>query len=243
MNKERLERLASYLEETQARKDREDALAASFNYSQNYWLDLQGPVNSDAVQLTPVVTPRFGKQQKVVIKEGACGTAACVFGHAAFVPEFQEAGLSFRTGWARERADGKTEIGAILVVYENPEGPDPKDDFYGGVYDGVPAASRFFDIPEEDAYVLFSSTGNGPTFCFYTGLPASEFVPLTMDEDSSESLTDKHFYEHVDLRTVAGKLREYIATGSELFSPIRADLSSAIHAWNEANPDRRFYED
>lgn len=65
-------------------------------------------------------------------EEWTCGTAACAFGHACFIPEFKEEGLH-------------------ITVYENSNLGTPvfKD------WRDIRAAENFFRITTEEAYHLF----------------------------------------------------------------------------------------
>lgn len=72
--------------------------------------------------------------------EGFCGTVACVLGHAAFIPEFREAGLLP----CMLSKHVKTDSGVGVVVY--------------GDLSGSRAGAEFFDIPVQDAKIIFGDS-------------------------------------------------------------------------------------
>jgi hypothetical protein len=128
----------------------------------------------------------------VKITEGFCGTAACIAGHACFIPEFYEAGLRMRVGY-------NTISGVVYsgVPY-----------FEGGT--GIDAMAEFFDIPMEHADILFGSVG-GYTSDFYGKLTTEnvgkklreyaenpEILDVYNDEEYDDDSWDYNSWEDYD---------------------------------------------
>lgn len=117
MNKQRLLRLADMIEKVSPDK-----------YRQRTWLSAD-PRNTDSWKFELV-------HERRVLKEGFCGSAACVLGHAAMDEEFRKEGLvHYRFG------GGDCSVGLIT------EG--------SFVDDPIIAAMQFFDIDEASAMTLF----------------------------------------------------------------------------------------
>lgn len=155
MNKERLLKLADRLEKIPEVK-----------FDLRDWID--DDINPDLVEKH---TNEFGD----VALEGFCGTVACVLGHAAFVPEFRELGLTANIYQG--------------VVY-------CPDGIKHNAKTNLDAGMKFFDLSYQHAAVIFATMGgNGITPIFY-GKPEYEVKPV----DAANALrryveTDGQFME------------------------------------------------
>jgi hypothetical protein len=169
MNRERLLRLADYMEGV-----------APENYNQGDW------VNGSSLGMTQA--PDEFDPARIVVREGACGTTMCVFGHAvAAVPE---AGLWF---------SGRHFPYWVVVRFRDPE--------TGVIHSGFAAARHAFDLPENHASVLFGGTDGPSTYIFYTG--------QAYDYDKGRIEESRSFHASVTPKTVAEALRRYVETDGE----------------------------
>lgn len=170
MNKERLLAMASYMEQLPPDK-----------YDQDSWLT--------GLEASAISVDMRGR---VTLKEGFCGTAACVLGHAPAVPELKDQGLYIRlvesmySGAAGIRNE---ETGRIFRPTSARICAIDKD---GSEQEGFNAGSTFFDITQDDAEIIFGAT-TFATLDFYSG------DPLTPDDQLEPWM-------------VATALREYVAT-------------------------------
>lgn len=152
MFKRRLLKLADYMEKVSGDRYRQDMWQSG---------DLDDR-NAELGRKLPHLDTR-----RVTIKEGACGTTACVFGHAvAAVPEA-------KLFWAAES----------WAIDLNDDGTFTVDDLDVAIYDkgkvltDFSAAMVAFDIPHEHASVMFGGD-TGPrsaTARFY-----GEFTPAAV---------------------------------------------------------------
>lgn len=124
--------------------------------------------------------------QIVVLNEGFCGSAACVLGHAALIKDFNKEGLYVTI-------DPYGDTGRVVYY---------KDDNYQG--SGFTAGSLFFDIPEEDAAVLFGAVERGRYW---------------------EKLYNKTDGK-IDPKDVAAALRAYVETEGGNLREIRATVDA-----------------
>jgi hypothetical protein len=170
MNKKRILKLADYMEKLDAAK-----------YDQGSWFE--GRVNIDALHVTTLRSNSNFK--KVSIPEGACGTTACVLGHAiAAIPEAKlfwsmskweadEVAALKEDGWT----DTSLDLDVALV----------KD---GGVKFGFEAAQAALDIPFRHAMVMFGG-------------------------DVGPQGMSRRFYGELTPAAVAKALRNYVATNGQ----------------------------
>lgn len=121
-------------------------------YSQATWLG--GDVNQDTVALGDEIEK--GALRRVNIKEGACGTTACVLGHGVAV---EGTGLFFYAdeAYIYRRDDDTYEIDEVGVGFKGE----------GGFLYEYEAAAVAFDIPLTHAEVMFGWPGGGLTAEFY----------------------------------------------------------------------------
>lgn len=140
--------LADHMEEV-ARNEEERKTRL---YSQATWLG--GDLDQDTVALGDGF--ENGALRRVAVKEGACGTTACVLGHGVAV---EGTGLFFYADEADilKRVDGNYEVGEVGVGFEGED---------GFVYE-YEAAAVAFDIPLSHAEVMFGWPGHGRTAEFY----------------------------------------------------------------------------
>lgn len=144
MNKERLFRLADYMEAVKPEK-----------INMNQWLTTADYEGAQKTLQKGISFSREDGSLKYfeVLPEGYCGTAACVLGHATFIPEFREAGLKNRIMVA---GDGNVECVQRGYIPDR-SAPDFVVSVTFGGAENILAASKFFEIPYEDACVLFGS--------------------------------------------------------------------------------------
>lgn len=149
MYAKRLLKLAAHMEGIDAR-----------TYYQNNWMKaLDGEkITPDDVDVgEEVLTQNEGiKVRKITVREGACNTAMCVFGHA--VGAVPEADLFFMT--YDEHIKGGI-IDSVMVA---------RADRNGNIEDGFKAAAKAFQIPEKHAEALFgfhSEMSGTLTYDFY----------------------------------------------------------------------------
>jgi hypothetical protein len=130
MHKKRLLKLADYMEKVEADK-----------YRQDTWFD--GVLDQNEAELKPI--KGGGNRQRVVIKEGVCGTSACVLGHAvAAVPE---ARLFWYAGASEIDFDHEGFVINGLGIAKTVK---------GRLEVGFEAAAGAFDIPVEHAGIMFA---------------------------------------------------------------------------------------
>lgn len=132
MNKERILRLADHMECVKPETYNQDDFGLFNN------------TNIDMVDLSP----DLGKLYTVKIEEGFCGTAACIAGHACFIPEFSEAGLKMKVS---------VDLARNRIFNGGP--------YFDNSYNFT-AMSKFLDIPEDHSEILFGQNG-GITSAFY----------------------------------------------------------------------------
>ena len=111
MNKEKLLKLADHMEKSVSQEQ----------YNQNYWFGGED-----------LVVETIDGVETVVFREGFCGTAGCIVGHACAIEAFVEDGLR---------------------IVKDPSGWQWVP-MYKGIT-GFDAASLFFDIPVNHVEVLF----------------------------------------------------------------------------------------
>ena len=184
MNKERILRLADHMETVDKRK-----------YLQSRWLD--GIVSSRTAIFDKVADKHF----RVTPKEGFCGTAACVLGHAAMIPDmgvaiFAEAEYVLVRNGRRESGD--------FGVYSIDDKGHPLKDKHGDYVSGFDAGMQAMGISAADAEVIFGST-NHQTKAFYLGCRTYQEL---LDKDGISSV----FHEVVTPAVVAAALRRYVET-------------------------------
>lgn len=134
-------------------------------------------------------------KNKVLLREGFCGSTACVLGQAGLIKEFNEQGLYIElSGSGRNSA-----FGMATMLYVEPE----TDVEYTGVY----AGQRFFDLPMSVAELLFYVNDEEATVNFYLG-GARDGVRYR--EEDADSITPKH---------VAAALRKLVETDGASATP------------------------
>jgi hypothetical protein len=169
MNKERLLLLADHMEKVRPE-----------NYDQNVVIEGDIDTFEDADE---EYKSGYYEYRPLKLKEGFCGTTACVMGHAPFVPEFADLGMRIYASRSKTYADAQFDVGGIVLLRAS--APRPLYDF--------DAAREFFDLTYEQSNVLFSSADEGETRAFYTGSFDGDFTEVTP-------------------QIVAQKLREFVAT-------------------------------
>ena len=140
--------LADHMEDV-ARREEESKTRL---YSQATWLG--GDLDQDTVALGDGF--ENGALRHVAVKEGACGTTACVLGHGV---SLEGTGLFFYVEDADifRREDGNYEINEVGVGFQGED---------GFLYE-YEAAAVAFDIPRAHAEVIFGWPGYAPTAKFY----------------------------------------------------------------------------
>lgn len=131
---------------------------------------------------------------RVVVKEGACGSAACVLGTACLEMS-EETGLSFITGPLRELAETGVRYASALV---------PSFDDGAKLHKEWRAGAAAFDIPIEHSFILFGSKYDIPTIMFYCDVDRCEAWQIANQELFNVLVTPK---------LVAKRLREYVLNG------------------------------
>lgn len=152
MHKERLLKLAERMDETKPKK-----------FYIGSWM-------SPSIDEKRVIK-NFDPETKEVALEGFCGTVCCVLGHAAFMPEFREEGLTILATKFTDWYLGRDSISNGLVAYRNPKtGRITKDP--------IRAGQRFFDLPKSHAECIFA-TGSETysTEKFYGATRKDEITP------------------------------------------------------------------
>lgn len=152
MNKKRLLKLADYMEKVEARR-----------YNQNAWLTTRNDGSMTEEEVT--LRKRAGSDKIIVtVKEGACGTAACLLGNAvAAVPE---AKLRFYTdeGEIEREKDGSFTVDAVGIIMFTKDGRELRD---------YEAGAEAFGIDRSQAHVIFGLKDDYVTRNFYDG----DFTP------------------------------------------------------------------
>lgn len=138
---------------------------ASEHFNINKWYNKNGGVPAQVEKVT-----EYG--EKKILSEGFCGSVACVLGHAALIKDFNEQGLFVVV-------DDYTESGRVGFFSEE------------GASFGFTAGEKFFEIPIEDAAVLF-------------GAVESHRVWSRLYKEPESSL--------ITPQSVAAALRNYVAT-------------------------------
>lgn len=208
------ERFATLIADLRAKHELAEQAKLKVKYNQGTWFEGVENLPEDAIELK---TPKqFSNYVPAIIKEGACGTAACVLGHAALIPEFQKKGLTFGVyDWNIDSYD-KVVGSNMLILYNKRGAPDMKE--------GMQAGAEFFGIPIEHARVLFGAHDHVDTIMFYTGLGYDEADEIGAHDEIGEP--DGPFYQRVNLAVVADKLEEYVATAGQNVE----DVIEEVHA-------------
>ena len=132
----------------------------------------------------------FGKRE-VLIREGFCGSVACVLGHAALIDDFNDKGLYVDVTEAIDDVKyykgGKSIELTADVVYKDRD----------GIHYGAEAGIRFFGLPKVHAYIMFFY--NAPLEC-------CQFYGVDMEDQ-------------ITPKKVAKALRKYIETKGESIKP------------------------
>lgn len=165
MNKERLLRLASRMEKV--KPEHFDIR----NWSTVGAFDPYGAQGSNATgaygqvkKLPDYVEYTEKGQRKVLLREGFCGSTACVLGQAALIREFNEQGL-----YIDLTGDGiNTQGGAAGIVYIDENG----NEFFGQI-----AGEKFFDLTGVEASILFYAYGSDITAKFYGAEHSGRITP------------------------------------------------------------------
>ena len=148
MNKDRLLALADYMDKVKADTYDQDSFFDFSNHS----------LTKDDITLVKGVVGGHSDNSvhKITLREGFCGTTACVLGHAAFVPG--------------------TTLSAFIRGWDLDEGGKPGDDVdadvgfidaNGQVITGMAAGVHEFGIPRDHCEVMFSDSGEENTRAFY----------------------------------------------------------------------------
>tara|TARA_B100000749_G_C18442568_1_gene472887 strand:+ start:2511 stop:3188 length:678 start_codon:yes stop_codon:yes gene_type:complete len=105
----------------------------------------------DASQGIPKDKIFKGEDGQTYMKEGFCGTAACVLGHAAFLKDFIDEGLRVRVG---EREPGSLYVRpwTMVISYKDPNNPNAQE------YHDTSAGHHFFQLPFLLADLLFATS-------------------------------------------------------------------------------------
>ncbi len=159
MNKERLLALADYMHGVKRTK-----------YDQGSFADDLDPkrVKIIEVEARNVNEESDYHRFQPILEEGFCGTTACVFGHAAFVPALIEAGLYIRV-YGKELTN-KGLYGSAEIAAVDSEGREVTD------YD---AAVHIFGIDYDHACLMFggSSPLNRHFWAGKRGLGSKDITP------------------------------------------------------------------
>lgn len=167
MNKERLLRLA----------DRMDKVKPE-HFDIRSW----SSILTDDGTIPDYVTFEHKGDRKVLLREGFCGSTACVLGQAALIKEFNNDGL-----YIDLNGDGRqARTGHATVVYF-----DGENNHFGQF-----AGQKFFDIPLRDASLLFFTKEENITTAFYLN-------NIEKTEYDHHEIEPKH---------VAAALRRYVET-------------------------------
>lgn len=155
MNKERLLRLAARMEKV---KEEHFDISSWSSIGAFDPLGYQSFATSGIVKPLPDYVEYTEKgERKVLLREGFCGSTACVLGQAGLIKEFNKEGL-----YIDVTGDGKnTREGAATVTYFDPES--------GTTYFGDDAGMAFFDLTGRDARLLFYTGDEDRTTRFYYG--------------------------------------------------------------------------
>ncbi len=187
MNVERLEILAKHFDQIAADKKRRRTL------NMGRWANIRDgngePLRADPAVCfkgDPIRSEEYDDDQTqhtVVLKEGYCGTVACVAGHATSNKELREQGLHMLMIYDSRDIDingaYSPEDFGVAILNEDGEVID----------EGTSALAAFFGIDFREAHIMFGAGRDA--IHFYTG-----------DGDSYEQPTPEQ---------VAKRIRQYIA--------------------------------
>lgn len=156
MFKKRLLKLAAYMEKVQPKQYRQDAWLTAEDYD--------APMTDELLTLRK----RPGTNKIIVtVKEGACGTAACVLGNAvAAVPEAKLRFYTDNSEIDREK-DGTFSVEAVGIITFTKDGRELQN---------FEAGAEAFGISFDHASILFGIQGDFRTSVFY----GKDFTPANV---------------------------------------------------------------
>lgn len=183
MNKERILRLASRLEKVNPEH---------FDI-RNWWAN---STRNEVEEVTIVDHPAYNsitRNKKLIVKEGFCGSTACVLGHAALIKEFNQEGLYIKINdepcYRLKDITGKG-YHQYLLQYEYEKAVKERQEQYemisygsivyitdDNIYYDTEAGSKFFDLTYEEARYLFYAGGVSISRLFYGAEENQEITP------------------------------------------------------------------